>query len=172
MRGRRCRARPRKGTASCGSRTSAAVRRRTVDGNVDENVAKGDSAWFRYAGNQPRKNTCARCGKTAQRLVAHGLRADRHLLVDAIERAYNASVCRPGVPTIRAAGAMRDGARWAQRGSGNMSGNSRQVVGSRAFAGGSDGINRSAGGFGTGHERLVDEAQLLGVAAAVRVVLS
>src|ERR1700761_2420414 len=100
MRGRRCRARPRKGTASCGSRTSAAVRRRTVDGNVDENVAKGDSAWFRYAGNQPRKNTCARCGKTAQRLVAYGLRADRHLLVDAIERAYNASVCRPGVPTF------------------------------------------------------------------------
>jgi len=30
----------------------------------------------------------------AQRLVRHGFQADRALLVDAIERAYNASVCR------------------------------------------------------------------------------
>jgi len=34
----------------------------------------------------------------AQRLVGLGLQADRALLVDAMERAYNASVCRSDFP--------------------------------------------------------------------------
>ncbi|CAN0645966.1 hypothetical protein BCEP27_60149 [Burkholderia cepacia] len=37
----------------------------------------------------------------AGKLVALGLRGDSRLLVDAIEPAYNASACRPGVPAIR-----------------------------------------------------------------------
>src|ERR1700739_1343493 len=96
MRGRPSRGPPRRGTASYVSKISDAVRRRTVD----KSSTKADKTLIRYVRNQAGKNTCARCGKTAQRLVAYGLQGDRRLLVDAIERAYNASVCRRGSPTL------------------------------------------------------------------------
>jgi hypothetical protein len=43
----------------------------------------------------------------ARRLVAPGLWANLGLLVDAMDRAYNASVCRLEVPTFEATGPRR-----------------------------------------------------------------
>ncbi|MGR8025267.1 hypothetical protein, partial [Burkholderia cenocepacia] len=39
--------------------------------------------------------------KTAGKLVELGLACDRRLRLDAIEPAYNATACRPGVHAIR-----------------------------------------------------------------------
>jgi hypothetical protein len=48
--------------------------------------------------------------KVPQTLVASGLRGDRRLLVDAIEPAYNASVCRLELSRLMLAGRRKRGA--------------------------------------------------------------
>jgi hypothetical protein len=60
----------------------------------------------------PLQKTCKRSLKMAQRLVASGFLANRGLLVDALDRAYNASVCRPEFPLparqVRGAGLQHE----------------------------------------------------------------
>jgi hypothetical protein len=58
---------------------------------------------IRYGRNQRAGRSAKNAAEIAQSLVALGLQPDSRLLVDAIERAYNASVCRPEFPTFAAA---------------------------------------------------------------------